>query len=216
MAEKPEVVIRPFNSADREAVRKISCETSFLGENRRRFFDDDILADALTIYFTDYEPQSSFVAQADQKVIGYIIGAKDAKKMQPIMASKIIPQIIIKSWRKGLLYQPHNLNFFWSILISAFKGEFWMPPLEKTYPAILHINIYRDFRAQNVGTRLMEAYLNYLKQNHIPGVYLGTVSEQAKKFFVKSGFSLLFRKRRTYLKYHLGREFYFYIFAKSL
>lgn len=61
------IIIRPFRKDDRESVRRISCETAFWGKNRKNIFaDDEILADALTMYFTDYEPESCFVASVGE------------------------------------------------------------------------------------------------------------------------------------------------------
>ena len=78
MVDKSNIVIRKFNSKDRNGIRGISCDTAFLGKPRTDFFDDDeILADALTLYFTDYEPGSCFVAVYGEKVVGYLVGAKD-------------------------------------------------------------------------------------------------------------------------------------------
>lgn len=69
------IFIRKFNNCDRKDIRRISCDTAFLEESRKVFFDDDeILADALTLYFTDYEPDSCFVAVKNDKIIGYIKG----------------------------------------------------------------------------------------------------------------------------------------------
>ena len=77
-----EVVIRTYNPADRNSVRTISCRTSFLEFDRKMFFDDDeVLADVLTLYFTDYEPQSCFIAESGNKVIRYVSGTVNAAAM---------------------------------------------------------------------------------------------------------------------------------------
>ena len=71
--------IRKFQSGDREAVRRICCATALLGNPSSIFFDgDEIFADAITLYFTDYEPESCFVAEHQGEVVVYLIGAKDA------------------------------------------------------------------------------------------------------------------------------------------
>ena len=56
------IKIRNYQIKDRDAIRKTSLESIVLGEYRTSIFDDEILADILTIYFTDYEPLSCFVA----------------------------------------------------------------------------------------------------------------------------------------------------------
>ncbi|MEJ2568617.1 MAG: hypothetical protein P8Z50_07085 [candidate division WOR-3 bacterium] len=51
------IIIRKFSKKDIEDVRRIACETAFGGSSRYDFFEDDeILADLLTRYYTDYRP----------------------------------------------------------------------------------------------------------------------------------------------------------------
>ena len=53
-----QVSIRPYTLKDRPGLRKISYDTSFLGKADELFDEPELLADALTLYFTDSEPQS--------------------------------------------------------------------------------------------------------------------------------------------------------------
>ncbi|MDP3143475.1 MAG: GNAT family acetyltransferase, partial [Candidatus Omnitrophota bacterium] len=65
--------IRHFKPADRDAVRKICCDTAFMGEPAENFFDDrKIFADVAISYYTDYEPESLFIAENEQEIIGYL------------------------------------------------------------------------------------------------------------------------------------------------
>ena len=51
--------IRKYREKDRKAIRDISVKTSFLG-NPIEFFvnDKELIADVLTRFYTDYEPES--------------------------------------------------------------------------------------------------------------------------------------------------------------
>ena len=80
----------------------------------------------------------------------------------------------------------------------------------------MHINIREGFRGAGVGSRLMAAYLAYLKEHRVPGVRLATYSPAAGEFFKKSGFTLLFKKQRTYFSYILGSELNVYIYGQKL
>ena len=109
----PAFVIRKYDSRDRSAVRRICCETALAGEPSAIFFDDDeVFADALTIYFTDHEPESCFVAEHDNNVIGYLIGAKDARRMDKIFANKSAMPLLIKALRRGVFFRKNNVKFF--------------------------------------------------------------------------------------------------------
>jgi ribosomal protein S18 acetylase RimI-like enzyme len=210
------IIIRSFSVQDRESVRRISCETAFVeGLRGKVFSDDEILADALTSYFTDYEPQSCFVAVANDKVAGYIIGAKDSAAMERAFNRRILPGLLMKAFRRGIFFSRKNLYFFWRCLASILKGEFRSPDFSREFPAILHINLDKNFRGQNTGSKLIARFLEYLRAEGISGVHLGTLSDGASIFFTKSGFSLLFKSKRSYLKGYIGRDLNYYVFGKS-
>ena len=67
--------IRPYQEEDRLALRTLCCDVADRGGNIENFFPDrDVAADLLTKYYTDYEPESTFVALLDQRMVGYING----------------------------------------------------------------------------------------------------------------------------------------------
>ncbi len=211
------VIIRKFLPQDRERLRKISCDTALQGIDRKEVFsDDEILADALTIYYTDYEPQSCFVAVAQNLVVGYIIGTTDVLAMEHINSKKILPRIFSKALGKGIFLNGTNLKFFFYLMKSAVRGEFFMPSFSKKFPAMLHINIDSRYRRQGIGERLIEAYIAYLKGLNVRGVHFGTFSESAKDFFIRMGFVILYQGKRSYFKPYTNKEVNFYVFGKQL
>ena len=209
--------IRPYHKDDRIFVRRISCETAFLEAGLHKFFsDEEVLADSLTLYFTDCEPESCFVSDTAGQVTGYIIGSKDVRRMDRVFNSQVLPVLLTKAWRRKVFLNKTNLRFFRYILRSGICGEFFMPDFSRDFPATLHINLDRNFRGQGVGGALIDRYLDYLRENKVPGVHFGTFSETAKNFFIKKGFQELFRSKRTYFKPYLGKEINFYVFGRKL
>lgn len=210
-------LIRKFSRPDRNRVREISCETSFLGVSRKEIFaDDELLADALTGYFTDYEPESCFVALVNRKVVGYLIGSKDVNKMGRVFNLKIMPGLLVKAIKRNTLLGKVNLRFLFYYLSSVSKREFSMPDFSREFPGALHINIDQDYRGRGIGRLLIENYLGYLREEKVSGVHFGSLSEGAKIFFTKMGFQILFQGKRSYLKPYLGKEVNFYLFGKRL
>ena len=208
------VVIRKYNAKDRPAVRKISCETALMGEPGAVFFDDDeILADALTVYFTDYEPESCFVAVFENNVIAYLLGAKDVKRIDKILPGKIALPLFIKALRRGTFFHKRNAQFLSHLFFSLVKGEFKAPVFSKDYPATLHINVIKEYRASGFGSKLINAYLDYLKAQEVKGVHLATMSDKGSHFFKKQNFQLLFRGERSYFRYFLGKNVQLYIYG---
>lgn len=214
---RPEIAIRKFKSEDREAVKKICLDTSFLGEPRDFFLnDDEILSNLLYIYYADYKPESCFVAVKDEKIVGYLISAKDVKAMDRIFNLKILPRIILRVIFKRLLFRRNARSFLFNVLKGFFKGDFSVPDFSEDYPATFHVNIDAEYRGCKIGSKLIGLYLEYLKQNKIKGVHFGTMSEGAKVFFSKLGFELLYQTETIYLKYYFKRKLPYYIFGKKL
>lgn len=211
------MIIRPFEKKDKEELRSIACETAFLELPYHLFVPHkDILADALTLYFTDYEPESCFVGEEGGKIIGYIIGTKNIKKMNSVFNLKILPALLKKILFTGILFHKQTFIFLWHLFLSAFKGEFFAPDFSRQYPALLHINIDKIFRQQKNGEALIKHFTCFLKENNISGVHLGTMSEKAKDFFQKNGFMVLFQGHRSYLKYYLKSLTPYYILGRQL
>lgn len=212
-----DINVRPYRKSDRGFVRDIAWDTAYFGKPAGAFFDGkEILCSFLTEYFTDYEPESCFVAEVDGRVIGYLIGAKNTNNLSRTFKAKIFPYLLIQSILKGIFLKKKNVKFLYCCFRSFFGHEFDMPEISKDYPATLHINLEEKFRNSGIGSRLIAAYLNYLDIKRIPGVYLATLSDSAAVFFKKQGFDLLYSGRRSYFWYLLHKDIPVYIFAKKL
>jgi len=212
-----EFTIRKYESKDRADIRRISCETAFLEYNRKRIFDDDeVLADAFTLYFTDYEPDSCFVAVIDGVVSGYIIGTTDAIRMVHIFRSRIGGFLFMKALRRGIFFSQIDLEFLFCLLKSFVKREFKEPSFLKDYPSMLHINVSKQFRDKGIGSKLIETYLDFLKKNKSKGVHFGTLSERAKDFYLKMEFVVLHQGIRSYLKPYIGESVNYYVLGRKL
>ena len=75
--------IRKLEPADRGRVRELCCETGFLGNPIDPVFEDrELFADYLTAYYTDWEPQSSFVLLVEGEIRGYLLGSRFPLRQQ--------------------------------------------------------------------------------------------------------------------------------------
>jgi len=212
-----DILIRNFSAGDRQAVREIAWETAFIGESGDIFFSGrEILADFLTLYFTDYEPQSCFVAEYSGRVVGYLIGSDNVFKLEEVFRKKIFLRLAAGFVCSGGMFKRKNILAVLNFLASFLKGEFSMREVRKEYPATLHINLRKAFRGRGAGAKLIAVYEDYLRRRNIPGVYLATMSEASGKFFLKQGFYLLAEYPRSYFYYILKRNIKVYIYAKKL
>jgi len=199
------VIIRKYKAVDREAVRKICCDTAFMGEPAENFFDDrKIFADVAISYYTDYEPESLFVAERENNIVGYLAGCKDTQRFKKIFACRIVPRAFLSSVFRGTLFKKNNLRFVFSLIKSFFKGESHRPDCSKGFPAHLHINMGDSFRNSGTGTQLVEKFLEYLRDNNIQGVHLYSFSPAGQQFFQKLQFDTVFSQSISYFEY-LGK-----------
>lgn len=209
--------INSYQKKYREEIRQIAWDTALMGDSASKFFSDkEILTDFLTAYFTDFESESCFIAQFDSEVVGYLIGAKDEKRIVSIFRRKLFLKICIKALIKGVFFNFKNWRFFTNCFISLLKGEFRDKIFYDDYPAVLHINLNDKYRHLGIGTKLITAYLDYLKKMNIKGVHLATMSDKALEFFKKNGFELKYQTKRSYLRYILKKDVNVYILAKSV
>jgi RimJ/RimL family protein N-acetyltransferase len=205
------IKIRKYIKSDRETVRRISCDTAFLGEPVENFFEGrDFIADFLTAYYTDYEPQSCFIVEVDRKIAGYLIGTTSETKMIKTFFFKILPKTFFKTFFKGIFMKNKNILFLWWNIYSFFKGQFFPTVDLKNYPALLHINFSAVYRGKGLGSVLLKAYLDYLKGEKVSGVHLTTHSEKACRFFEKNGFRLLLKTKRSYYRGVLHKDIGYY------
>lgn len=87
--------VRAYRPSDRERVREIACRTAFRNRGHTILIDDArLFADYWTRYYTDIEPESSYVAERDGEVVGYLLGCVDTARFHRAMARAVIPPIV--------------------------------------------------------------------------------------------------------------------------
>ncbi len=214
--EPLKTIIRSFTAVDRSALRKICADTAFMGEPVERFLASrELFADWATFFYTEYEPESIFLAEHNGKVIGYIMGCRDERRYYAIFWQKVIPRLLRRSL--PFLWAGYGERvFLYNLLKSFLRGEFKRPDFSKSYPAHLHINIDNNFRGMGIGSLLMNRFLEYLSACHIHAVRLATMSKKAYHFFEASGFIRLYLKRVTYFDYLLNGPLDMRIYGKRL
>ncbi|UCD56932.1 MAG: GNAT family N-acetyltransferase [Candidatus Hydrogenedentota bacterium] len=188
-------IVRKYGPADRDVLRKICYDTGLLGDPIDPYFGClDLFADYWMNYYTDYEPESAFVAELDGQVVGYLVGCKDTSVQQEVQKSEIMPRIYRKFLTFGYNVDRRFFSFMWRYLRSMWRREF-VEESFKDHPAHLHMNLTEGYRSGGIGSKLMSAYFNYLRRNNVRGLHLGTTSHNklAVPFYKKWGFRLVSR-----------------------
>lgn len=182
--------IRKYRPEDREAVRKICYATGLMGEPIDHFFGCfDLFADYWMNYYTDHEPESAFVAELDGRVIGYLVGCKDTSVQQEVQKSVIMPRIRRRLFSLDYRLDRCFVRFMWRYVRSMWRGEFVDEPIGG-YLAHLHMNLAEGYRSGGIGSKLLLEYFDYLRENGVKGLHLGTTTgnKLAVPFYKRWGF----------------------------
>jgi ribosomal protein S18 acetylase RimI-like enzyme len=187
------LTIRLYQPSDREALMKIAADTAFFGAPIETYLEDrKIFLDSFYAYYTDYEPEHTWVALAENQVAGFLTGCSDTLRNKKILRQIIYPKVI---WRAITgKYHPGSKTWVYFSGIRRAQRRHEFPEADpQRYPAHLHINVDENWRGVGIGFRLMQSYLDQLIYEKVPGVHLGTSSENevACRLYTRMGFKLL-------------------------
>ncbi len=188
-----EIDIRPYQYIDRKEVFRIGADTAFFGKPIEAYLDDrNAFLDAFYAYYTDLEPEHSWVVTVDKRVVGFLTGCVDTRFHNQQIQKVIIPRVAGNLLKGKYHFGRRSWKYFAGLLTGYIRGEFTRVDFNK-FPAHLHINVEAAWRGYKLGQRLMEAYLDQLRRLGIRGVYLDTTSlnEAACRLYMKMGFRLL-------------------------
>ncbi len=166
------VIVRRYAPADLLAVRQLSCETADRGAPLDRLFRDrELTADLLTRYYTHYEPTALWVAAAQEQLVGYLTGCLNTRRYLHTMWRHVVPQSVMRGLMRGVLWHPETWRLLWAGMHTWRVGGFVRrTPLER-YPAHLHLNIRQGFRGQQIGRRLVDAFLQQVRDTRLHGIH---------------------------------------------
>lgn len=184
--------MRRYEADDRAAIRRICCDTGFMGEPADWYWRDrESFADIWTSYYTDGEPESTFVVETDSSVVGYLAGCVDSSKTWDIR--KIATHHALG---RLCVCRPGTAGFLWRTVADVLVGTARRnPPVlssfqDPRWPSHLHINLDMGARGLGCGRALMNEYLDYLGAQQSPGCHIETLAENAgaMSFFRAMGF----------------------------
>jgi hypothetical protein len=182
--------IRKFQPTDRARVRELCCDTGFLGKPIDPVFEDrELFADYLTAYYTDWEPESSFVLLVNGEIRGYLLGSRFPLRQQLYNAYNNVA-LFLRGIFRYPVYSAASKKFVKWILTQAWREV----PQAPRRTAHFHINLLADARSLGVTRSIMNAYLQYLHDNGEKRVFGQMVvfeDRRGEKMFERYGFKVL-------------------------
>ncbi len=174
-------------------------DTAFFGNPVETFLEDRrLFNDASTVYYTDIEPEHTWVACANSRVVGCLLGCVDTHVQHQKWRQIILPRL---AW--NLLRQRYHLGYLtWHYVIASCSAALHReyPNVDiRAYPAHLHLNVLASWRGQGLGRQLLKNYLAQLHELGVIGVHLQTTSLNvaACHLYQSLGFQLLDRRNTS-------------------
>jgi GNAT superfamily N-acetyltransferase len=160
-----------------------------------RIVDGWIWAEFWTRYFTDREPQHTWVVEDTQggQVVGYLTGTADAARVDRYVPF-LLPGIVCRVVRKRLMRRAASRRAVVAMLRSLAAGELDVPPgIRREYPATFHFNLLPPARGRGLGMALYQTFAAKMRSLGVPGVHVQplSVNEAVARFNRRAGFQLV-------------------------
>lgn len=208
--------IRFYRPQDRDEVRSICCETGFLGQPIDPVFEDrELFADYLTRYYTDHEPESAVVLEADGRVQGYILGCRHPARQRRFDRLHLLSLAARGLWRYVTRYQSATRRYIRWILTRGWREVPWTPP----GMAHFHINLRPAYRTVRGTHDLIEFFLDYLHGQGEAAVYGQMVTfekRRGERMFARYGFEVRDCVEVTKYRHLVDQSVYLFTVVKDL
>jgi len=210
-------VIRPYRPGDRAAVRAICADTGFLGKPIDPVFEDrELFADYLTSYYTDAEPESTFVCELDGEVKGYVMGSRFPKKKERF-EKRLIPRLVVRGlWR--YFTRPYNAatrRYVRWLLTRARQEQPFTPPDIPHF----HFNMRPEARTV-AGTReITDIFFTYLREcgeTQVYGQVVAFETRRGARMFERYGFRVIDEREVTKYRDLDPRKIFLFTILKDL
>lgn len=190
MSSEKKFEIRKFQPADRARVRELCCETGFLGNPIDPVFEDrELFADYLTAYYTDWEPEASFVLVVNGDIRGYLLGSRFPFRQQLYNLYNNVA-LFLRGIVRYPRYNEASKKFVKWILTQAWKEV----PQAPRRIAHFHLNFLPDARGLAYARGIVNAYLKYLHEageKQVFGQMVVFEDRRGTKMFERYGFRVL-------------------------
>lgn len=191
--------VRPYRASDRQAIRQLCCDTGFLGEPIDSVFQDrELFADLFTGPYLEHEPDWALVAEADGRVVGYLLGSVckhfDLVLMRngaPV-ASKMLCHLLTGRYAQ----HPRSARFVRWLLTTAYQEQ----PKHPANAAHLHFDLDTAYRGRGVCHRLWHAFEQRLRNagvTHCYGAFFSHPQRRPEVVYARYGFTVYDRRRTT-------------------
>jgi hypothetical protein len=210
-----DAVIRPYRPTDRNAVRRLCCETGYLGKAIDPVFEDrELFADYLTRFYTDWEPESTFVLEQDGVVKGYLMGSR-----RPLLHQFHSFFLNLSLFARGIFRYPRynkaSKAFVRWILLNAWRE---VPAAPRRLPHF-HFNMLPEAMGFGTTREMLVQFFHHLRahgETHVFGQVVTFEERRGAKVFERFGFRVVEKKEITKYRAHRDEPVYLCTVLKDL
>ena len=170
------ITIRPYDKKDFRYIQDICMATSALA-NDDTPINRAMLCAMYCDYYLDNQGEHCFVAVDENDIpVGYVLCAVDVGNYDEQMSERYLP----------LVRKISSKHFF------EYNAEIKIVEryVRSGYTAHLHIDILSDYHRQGIGTELIKALENHLKEMFVEGIHIvcSSKNKTACAFYEKMGY----------------------------
>jgi len=193
------IIVRRYKPEDRSAIRRICCDTGFLGNPIEAIFKDrEIFADLFTNPYLDYGPNWAWVADDGGRVVGYLLGSVSRSFHYALMYSGLQTtlKMITRAAKGCYAGHPRSRHFIRWLLTNGYREQ----PKHPDNAAHLHLNVEKPHRGHGLGLRLWRAFeqqLDCAGVRNCYGAFFSRPRRRPEAVYSRLGFSVFDRKATT-------------------
>jgi ribosomal protein S18 acetylase RimI-like enzyme len=151
-------MIRPVRADDLDALYAICLQTGDHGADATpQYQDPRIIGEIYAAPYAQLEPGLAFVAEDDEGVAGYIIGARDTRDFEARCEAEWWPRL------REIHPRPHGAPADWSWdqkrAYQIHRPSAAPDPVVAAAPAHLHINLLPRLQGQGMGQAMLDTWL---------------------------------------------------------
>jgi len=183
--------LRPYHPRDLLALYDICLRTGASGEDASHLYRDPLLlGHYYAAPYATLHPENTFVVDDGQRVQGYVLGVPDSRRFEAEAEATWFPLLRGLYPLPGDADQSPDARMIRRLHLGHPAPE---APWAPDYPAHLHIDLLPAAQGGGWGRRLLEALLETLRSQEVPGVHLGVglSNVRAQGFYERLGFGLL-------------------------
>jgi hypothetical protein len=165
------ITVRGYQDDDREELRRICCETGFLGRPIDPIYRDrELFADLFTNAYLDYEPEWTLVVESGGRLAGYLMGSVSPNFHRTLMLSglqtacKMLSRLLTGKYHD----HPRSEQFVRWVLVRGLLEQ----PRHPERAGHLHMNLERPLRWGAVARRLLAMYEDMLSAAELDHYYV--------------------------------------------